>query len=69
MRNDHRFESFPTEFEQLLIAHELRECRDLHHPTRAVIVLRVALINAVLARRHPRQIVLEPLHDRAKFSH
>ena len=33
------------------------------------IVLGFALINAVLAGRHPRQIVFEPLRDRAEFSH
>jgi len=34
-----------------------------------VIVLRIAFFNPILARRHPGQIILEPLRDRAKLSH
>src|SRR2546423_12214601 len=69
MRNDDRLESSSRKLEQLLIADQLREGSDLHHPTRAVIVLRFALIDTVLTGRHPCQIVLEPLRDRAEFSH
>src|SRR5262245_1922747 len=51
--NQDGFKSLASESEQFLIAGQPGKSRDLHHPARAVVVLRLALLDAVRMRRHP----------------
>src|SRR5947209_6170805 len=53
VRHEHSLEACAAVVEQFPIPRQVREGRDLHHPARAVVVLRVALLYAVPAGRHP----------------
>src|SRR4030081_1808413 len=61
IRHNDFFESLSAKFGQLTLPSERRELRDLHYPACTVIILRVALFQAVLRGGHPTQVVREPL--------
>jgi hypothetical protein len=67
--NNDRLETIPAIGPQFLIANQFRERRHLHQPASTVIVLCVALFDAVLTGRHPFQIVGEPQNSGAQVSH
>src|SRR5437867_1504067 len=61
IRHNDFFESLSAKFGQLTLPSERRELRDLHYPACTVIILRVALFQAVLRGGHPIQVLREPL--------